>query len=97
MQTIHPFKAFRAAFLDFIADPFFTEETNSVRYFADGLLVIEDGKVKEVGDYEVVRSKYQNIPITDYTGLLIMPGFIDTHIHFPQTEMIAAYGRQLLE
>lgn len=90
-------KAFRAAFLDFTADPFFTNEAQSVRYFADGLLVVEDGKVQELGRYEVVRSKYQNIPIVDYTDLLIMPGFIDTHIHFPQTEMIAAYGKQLLE
>lgn len=90
-------KAFRAAFLDFTADPFLTDESQSVRYFADGLLVIEDGKVKELEKYEVVRSKYPNLSIIDYTGLLILPGFIDTHIHFPQTEMIAAYGKQLLE
>lgn len=90
-------KAFRAAFLDFTEDPFFTDESQSVRYFADALLVIEDGKIKELGSYESVRSNYPDIRITDYTGLLIMPGFIDTHIHFPQTEMIAAYGKQLLE
>ena len=33
----------------------------------------------------------------DYSGRLVMPGFIDTHCHYPQTEMIASYGLQLLD
>ena len=90
-------KGFRAAVLDFVADPFFAAETVSVRYISDGLLVLENGKVKELGDYTVLQSKYSDISIKTYPGMLIMPGFIDTHIHFPQTEMIAAYGEQLLE
>jgi guanine deaminase len=90
-------KAFRGSFLDFIEDPFYVPEPESVRYLADGLLVIENGKVKELGTYESLKSKYQEIPVTAYPGMLIMPGFIDTHIHFPQTEIIAAYGEQLLE
>lgn len=90
-------KAFRCSFLDFIADPFYASESESVRYIADGLLVLENGKVKELGTYENLQDKYAEIPLTSYPGKLIMPGFIDTHIHFPQTEMIAAYGEQLLE
>ncbi len=90
-------KAFRCSFLDFIDDPFYVSELESVRYVADGLLVIENGLVKELGDYESLHAKYVGIEITSYPGMLIMPGFIDTHVHFPQTEAIASYGEQLLE
>ena len=90
-------KAFRCSFLDFIEDPFYVPESESVRYIADGLLVLENGKVKELGTYKSLQDKYASIPVTSYPDMLIMPGFIDTHIHFPQVEMIAAYGEQLLE
>ncbi|GFE68082.1 guanine deaminase [Chroococcus sp. FPU101] len=90
-------KAYRAAFLDFIADPFYTTESESIRYFPDGLLVIKDGKVEAFGDYEALKDEYINTPITAYPGMLITPGFIDMHVHFPQIEMIASYGEQLLE
>lgn len=90
-------KAIRSAFLDFVADPFQTPELESVRFVADGLLAIEDGKIKELGAFDELESKYAQIPLTHYPGMLIMPGFIDTHVHFPQTEIIAAYGEQLLE
>ncbi len=90
-------KAIRGAFLDFVADPFYLPETESVRYLPDGLLVLEDGKIKAFGTYADLQADYAEIPTTAYPGRLIMPGFIDTHIHYPQTGMIAAYGEQLLE
>ena len=96
-HTPNTLKAFRCSFWDFIADPFYSPEAESVRYIVDGLLVLENGHVKELGPYESLKERYADIPITSYPSMLIMPGFIDTHIHFPQTEMIAAYGEQLLE
>jgi len=90
-------KAIRGAFLDFVDDPFYVAEAESVRYIADGLLILENGKVKELGTYATLKEQYSNIPVVAYPEQLIVPGFIDTHIHFPQTEMIAAYGEQLLE
>jgi guanine deaminase len=91
-------KAIRGSFLDFIEDPFFVpDELESARYIPDGLLILENGYIKELGEYEQLKDKYAALPITAYPDCLIMPGFIDTHIHFPQTEMIAAYGEQLLE
>jgi len=89
-------KAIRGSFLDFIDDPFFVPELETARYISDGLLILEGGKVKELGEYESLLGKYPEIPVTFYPDCLIMPGFIDTHIHFPQMEMIAAYGEQLL-
>jgi guanine deaminase len=91
------FHGIRGAFLDFVDDPFYGSELESVRYIADGLLVVEDGAIKAFGTYEDLHLQYANIPTTAYPGKLIMPGFIDTHIHYPQLEMIAAYGEQLLE
>lgn len=90
-------KAFRSACLDFVDDPFYTSESEAVRYIPDALLVLEHGKVKELGAYAHLRDKYAGVAIESYPNHLILPGFIDIHIHFPQTEMIAAYGEQLLE
>ncbi|MFM7602228.1 MAG: guanine deaminase [Pseudanabaena sp.] len=92
-----PTKGFRASFLDAIADPFYAPEADCIRYFTDGLLIVENGKVKDLGNYQDLQAKYTDIPITEYREHLIVSGFIDTHIHFPQTEMIASYGEQLLE
>lgn len=90
-------KAIRGSFLDFIDDPFYRSETDCVRYLTDGLLVLVKGRIQDFGNYADLRDKYGEIPTTEYPGRLIMPGFIDTHIHYPQTQMIAAYGEQLLE
>jgi len=88
--------AIRSAFLDFIADPFFVSESDSVRYLEDGLLVLEHGKVKDFGPYSELSARYGNLSTTVYPDKLILPGFIDTHIHFPQVEILASYGEQLL-
>lgn len=90
-------KAMRGSFLDFVGDPFYVSEAESVRYFPDGLLVLEDGKIKAFGAYDELKADYGEIPTTVCAERLIMPGFIDTHIHYPQTGIIAAYGEQLLE
>lgn len=90
-------QAIRGAFLDLVDDPFYVPEAESVRYFPDGLLVIKEGYVKELGSYQDLKDRYANIPTTTYEGMLMVPGFIDTHIHYPQMGMIAAYGEQLLE
>jgi guanine deaminase len=87
----------RGSFLDFIADPFHCSEESSVRYIPDGLLVVADGKILEFGPYNRLHEQYAAVPQISYPDRLIMPGFIDTHIHYSQLEMIAAHGEQLLE
>ena len=90
-------KGIRGSYLDFIDAPFYISELESVRYISDGLMVLANGHIEAFGSYADLESKYGEIPITAYPGQLIMPGFVDTHIHYPQTGMIAAYGEQLLE
>src|SRR5699024_10345672 len=89
---------FRASILHFLNDPSVTSSISAnYAYWEDGLLVVEDGKIKAVGDYSELIGDYKGSKITVYNGKLLMPGFIDTHIHFPQTEMIASYGAELLD
>ena len=77
--------------LHFLDDPVH-DQSSSYRYVNDGYLLIVDGRVHGIsatrpdGDWNIV----------DCTGRLILPGFIDIHTHYPQTDIIASYGEQLL-
>lgn len=75
-------------------------------YIAEGALVVDDasGKVVAYGTSEAMLARYMNagesgesVQLHDYQDKLIMPGFIDTHVHYPQIDMIAAFGEQLLD
>ena len=91
-------KAYRGEVLHFLADPAKVAEEESYQYFEDGLLVIKDGLVEAVGNAsELLATLASDVTVTQYDNGLIMPGFIDTHVHYPQAEMMASYGEQLLE
>ena len=75
-------------------------------YIADGALVVDDktGLVVDYGSSTSLMTQYNSsrqgqppVQIHDLKHKLIMPGFIDTHVHYPQIDMIAAYGEQLLD
>ncbi|WOD40598.1 guanine deaminase [Nodosilinea sp. E11] len=89
--------AIRGALLDCIGDPFYQPEDQAVRYFADGLLLVREGQIEAVGAYKALADRVGDRPLIDHSGSLIIPGLIDTHIHYPQTGMMASYGEQLLE
>ncbi len=89
-------KAFRARIVDFIDDPLLSDQ--AWRYFEDGLLIVDQGKVQGCGDYQELKASLnEETEIIDYSGYLIMPGFIDSHVHYPQTDIIASHGTQLLD
>ncbi|ETF09091.1 guanine deaminase [Pseudomonas moraviensis] len=91
-------KAYRAAILHSIADPTEVGIEASYEYFEDGLLVIDDGKISALGHAsELLPTLPADIEINHYQDALITPGFIDTHIHLPQTGMVGSYGEQLLD
>ncbi len=90
--------AFRAAILHFFADPGADDAAAAWQYFDDGLLVVENGRVKAVGAAaSLLPALAAGTRIIDHSGQLILPGFVDAHIHYPQTDMIAAPGKQLLD
>ncbi|MGN8554785.1 UNVERIFIED_CONTAM: guanine deaminase, partial [Microbacterium sp. SLM126] len=62
------------------------------------LCVIDAGRIRDFGPAETVRQRLPaGTPVTHYADGIVSAGFIDTHIHYPQTQMVAAYGEQLLE
>ena len=89
--------ALRGSFLSCIDNPFSVGDGQALHYEADGLIIIENGKITAAGSYAETKHQLQNHPITHYADQLIVPGFIDTHVHYPQTQMIGAYGSQLIE
>lgn len=91
-------KAYRAALLHCVADPREVGIERSHEYFEDGLLVVADGKVAQIGHAaELLPTLAAGTEVVEYPNALITPGFVDTHIHYPQTGMIASYGEQLLD
>lgn len=90
--------ALRGAIYSPIADPFFDSPEASVFYESDGLIWISDGGIKAVGDYSAIREQIpDDLEIRHYPDSILLPGFIDAHIHYPQVEIIGSYGTQLLE
>ncbi|MFD2179748.1 guanine deaminase [Veronia pacifica] len=91
-------EAYRASVLHSIGNPTHMGIENSFQYFEDGLLVIKDGHIEALGHYrELSEQLPTSLNVIDLRGQLILPGFIDTHIHYPQTRIIGAYGDQLLD
>ena len=90
-------QAYRGNILHFLDDPDKVGERESYEYFEDGLLIIEGGRISAMGEASQLLPKVRKDEIFNYEGKLILPGLIDTHTHYPQTEMIASYGEQLLE
>ncbi|MCB1756393.1 MAG: guanine deaminase [Gammaproteobacteria bacterium] len=91
-------KAYRGSILHCLKDPGESRDENAIEYLEDGLLLCENGKVLRTGPAaELLAGLPENTDINDYSGKLIVPGFIDTHIHYPQTDIIGSYGEQLLQ
>jgi len=88
----------RGTFFDFIADPWkhIGNEQNAARFYQDGLLVITNGIIKDFGAHEQIAARHPGLEITHIKDRIILPGFIDGHIHLPQTRVLGAFGEQLL-
>ena len=91
-------QAIRGSILHFLDDPAEHDREGSYEYHEDGLLIVEDGYIAKVGSaQELLPTLAATTSLKDYSGKLILPGFIDAHVHFVQTDIIGAYGRRLLE
>ncbi len=67
-------------------------------YHADGVLIIKDGKIVESGDFMALQHKIpKQVIIEHFKNSLIIPGFIDAHLHYPQHKIIGSYGLTLLD
>jgi guanine deaminase len=91
--------ALRGPALTFVGDPFLLGAEGAVRHEPDALIVIENGTITAFGPYDVTRGQLPpGTTVTRYgSDSLIMPGFIDAHVHYPQFQMMAAGGHTLID
>lgn len=87
-------KAFRGEILSVPRDPL--GDDDAVRHDPDGILLVEDGIIVARGPYAELAHRCAGIAVERFPGLIV-PGFIDTHIHYPQMDRIASHGEQLLD
>jgi guanine deaminase len=84
--------------LDFTRDPGPQANPDAWRYIEDGGLRIENGKITAHGERKAIMAGIDDRDsLHDFRGHLILPGFVDTHIHYTQMDVIASFGRQLLD
>lgn len=87
----------RGQTLSFRDDPFRVGPDLAVIHHEDGVAVISGGHIVEVGPAREVLTRYPSLEVESYPGQLIMAGFVDCHVHYPQLGIIGSYGEQLLE
>lgn len=87
-------RGFRGELLSVSRDP--QHRPDAIHHEPDGLLVVEDGIVVARGDYEMLAPRYPGLAIDRLPGLIV-PGFIDAHVHYAQMDHIASHGEQLLD
>jgi guanine deaminase len=100
MQTTAPqARAYRASLFHTLNNPAHCPLDQCYEYYQDGLLLVDEaGTITAMGDAKTLLTTLdESIEVTHYPNHLITPGFVDTHIHYPQTEMIASYAEQLLD
>jgi len=83
--------------LSFVDDPFRVGPDLAVDHYSRGAVWVEDGLIKAVGPVQDVRQAAGGLPVIDHGDDLIMAGFVDCHVHYPQFSIIASYGEQLLD
>ncbi|MCX7889234.1 MAG: guanine deaminase [Rhodobacteraceae bacterium] len=82
--------------LSFAGDPF-AEGPAAARHSSRGGVLVEGGRIAAVGEADALRRAHPQARVTDYGGALISAGFIDAHVHYPQTAIIASWGKRLID
>ncbi|WP_228111937.1 guanine deaminase [Zoogloea sp. 1C4] len=92
----------RGQMLHFLSDPGPEADPAAWQYFDDGGLWIVDGRIQGAGPWDAIVPALppgvrESAAFHDHRGRLVLPGFVDTHLHYAQAGIIGAYGRQLLD
>ena len=90
--------AIRSAVLSFSGDPFQKDIEDCMIYESDAIIVMADGEITQFGPAEsILETLPAGTPITHYHDSITTAGFIDSHVHYPQTQIIGAFGKQLID
>ncbi|MBA8794805.1 guanine deaminase [Friedmanniella endophytica] len=87
---------YRATVLDVPGDPF-TDGPDALRAETDAGLLVRDGVITARGPYAELRAAHPGEPVEDLTDGVLLPGFVDTHVHYPQVRVIGGLGMPLLD
>ncbi|HBQ36093.1 MAG TPA: guanine deaminase [Rhodobacteraceae bacterium] len=83
--------------LRFTADPFHQPITQAAKHTRNGAVLVENAVIKDIGAADDLRRRHPQAAVTDYGDALITAGFIDAHVHYPQTAIIASWGMRLVD
>ena len=91
--------AIRGQALTYTGDAFLDGLESTMRHESDAIVIMENGKITHFGPASEVQSKVPDgVEVKNYgSDTVIMPGFIDSHVHYPQTQIIGAFGKQLID
>jgi guanine deaminase len=87
----------RGRTLSFTGEPQSPTDTDSYRYEEDGAIAVSGGLIADAGPFSTLSAKYPDATIIDHRPHLLMAGFIDPHIHFPQTQVVGSFGAKLID
>lgn len=83
--------------LRFSGDPFGDDWSDVTHHIRHGGILIEDGRIARVAEAGALRQTHPAVPVTDYGDALISAGFVDAHMHYPQTAIVASWGKRLID
>jgi guanine deaminase len=87
---------YRAQVLDVVADPFTSDPAAALRADDDAGVLVRDGRIDARAPYAELRRQHPDEESVDLRGGVLLPGFVDTHVHFPQVRVIGGLGKPLL-
>lgn len=83
--------------LSFTNNPFENAPDDATRYIPNGAILVQDGKIAQVGEAEQLKAAFPQAHVEDHRGHLLTAGFVDAHVHYPQTAIIASWGKRLID
>ncbi|GHF02954.1 guanine deaminase [Aliiroseovarius zhejiangensis] len=87
----------RGRVITFHHEPTGPDDTDAYTYIEDGAVLMRGGMIAATGTYDKVAADAHGATLVDHRPHLLMAGFIDMHIHFPQVQIVASWGSQLLD